>query len=78
MFFLLGLDAIQHLAVALNQWAERCKLRLVVLKKGELLCSDHATAESTGLLHVISAGHGLTPQRIHPLRDPSSGDEFRS
>ena len=60
IFFLPGLQPIQHLAVALNQRAELCKLGFVVLKKGELLGSHHATAESTGLPHVISAGHGLT------------------
>ena len=78
ILFLLGLDAIQHLAVARNQGAEVCKLRLIVLKEGELFSSCHAAAESTGLPHVVRAGHGFAPQRSNPLRDGCSSDESRN
>ena len=57
--FLPGLQPIQHLAVALNQRAELCKLGFVVFKKSELLGTRHATAKPTGLPHVRSAGHEL-------------------
>ena len=75
IFFLLGLVAIQHLAVALNQRAELGEFRLVVLEEGELLSSRQAAPDSAGLAHLISAGHGFTPQRFHPLREGMSGDE---
>lgn len=40
IFFVLGLDTIQHLNVALNQWVEHCQAERVVLIKAN--CPAHA------------------------------------
>jgi len=61
---LLGLDAIEHFPIALNKRTELGELRLVVLKEGELFGSRRAATESTGLPHVVGAGHGICSTTI--------------
>lgn len=78
IFFVLGLDPIQHLNVALNQWVEHCQPERVVLIKGELPGSCPVASESTGLPHVKSPGHWVTPHRMNPLHFGCSGDGCRS
>ena len=72
---LLGLDAVENFPVALHQRTELGEFRLVVLVEGELFSSRQAAPDSAGLPHVVSAGHGFTPQRLDPPRDGWSCDE---
>ena len=46
-------------------------------EEGKLFGPRQATIESTGRSYVIRTGHGLTPQRFHPLLDGCFDNECR-
>lgn len=71
---LAALATTKHFPVAVNHRTELVKVRFVVLKKGELLGFAHTTLKAAGLAHVVSADHGLTPQRFNSPYGGCTGD----